>query len=84
MRDECRARAWLEEFWRAIHALWQAQSEAGRLPFAHGPTPARVAADRRVAEAMRRVETADDALHEMNGEVAAAQASDGGKVRDAH
>jgi len=42
--------AWLEEFWLAIHALWQAQSEAGRLPMAHGPMPARIVADRRVAE----------------------------------
>ena len=55
--------AWLEEFWLAVHALWQAHSETGRLPMGHGPTPARLAADRLVAEAMRRVETADDALH---------------------
>ncbi len=49
---------WLEEFYQAIRAMWQAMGVLGRLNARHAPPAARYAADGEVAAAMRRVETA--------------------------
>lgn len=52
----------LEQFYHAIHALWQAQHAVGQAHAEHLPLPARVPLDRRLRQAMIQVELADEAV----------------------